>query len=109
MPSSPDTPKAESDCVTERRDAGGYYWRYDHSADEPRDSLAAVIMIAAEIAAEKARQTGKTHFVASTPLPSPAIYVLTHGHPELSKKAISVMLEFRPDGKRIRHEKPTED
>jgi hypothetical protein len=47
------------DCITERTDEHGYWWRYQHSNDEPRDTLTAAITIAGEVAANEARKSGK--------------------------------------------------
>src|SRR5208283_113944 len=46
------------DCITERTDEHGYWWRYQHSNDEPRDTLTAAITIAGEVAANEARKSG---------------------------------------------------
>jgi len=93
----------EINCITERRSADGYYWRYTHSPGEPQDTLTAAIMMAVEVAAEEARNAGKTYVVASTPRPSPAVYIFASDHPDRSNAAINVMYELTPDGGRIQH------
>ena len=59
-------------------------------------------MVAGEVAATEARKRGKTYFVASTPEPTAAVYVFACDHPDAGDRAINVMIEFTPDGKRIR-------
>ena len=95
-----------SPVITERRDAHGYYWRYDHPSGEPGDTLDAAICIAVEVAADEARRARKTHYVTSRPMPT-AVYILPCDHPELSATAMSVMFELSPKGKVIRRPKPT--
>jgi len=50
----------------------------------------------------KPRRTGKTYFVASTALPSPAVYVFACDHPDARNAAITIMVEQTPAGERIR-------
>jgi hypothetical protein len=38
------TPGNASDCIIERETPHGYWWRYQHSDDEPRDTLLAAIV-----------------------------------------------------------------
>jgi hypothetical protein len=94
---------AKPGCITERRDAHGYYWRYTHSPGEPAETLDMAIMVAGEVAATEARKNGRTYVVASTRQPSPAVFVLACDHPELAAIAMSVMCEFTPAGECIRH------
>jgi hypothetical protein len=49
-------------------------------------------MVAGEVAANEARKSGKTYVVASTPQPSPAIYVFACDHLDTRKVRISIML-----------------
>jgi hypothetical protein len=56
------------------------------------------IRVAGEVAADEARKSGKTYVVASTPQPSPAVFVLARNHPELAAIAMSVMYELTPEG-----------
>ena len=93
--------------ITENTTEHGYYWRYDHAPDEPQETLTMAIQVAGTVAADEARKTGKTYFVASTPAPFPAVYVLACDHPELSRMPISVMFELTPKGECIRRKKPT--
>jgi hypothetical protein len=74
----------------------GYYWRYDHSIGEPRETLRMAIGVAGTIAYDEASKSGKNYVVASRPEPEPAVYVLAFDHPELS--ALTVMFEFAPEG-----------
>lgn len=97
---------SEIDVITEHVTPYGYCWRYTHPKHEPQDTLTAIIMIAVDIAAEEARKSGKTYIVASTPRPSPAVYVFACDHPDRSNVAINVMYELTPDGRRIRHRGP---
>jgi hypothetical protein len=89
-------------CITERQTAHGYWWRYTHSDGEPRDTLTMAIMIAADVAAEEARKSGKTYVVASSPQPSPAVYVFACDHPDACKAGINVMYQLTPNGACIR-------
>jgi hypothetical protein len=89
-------------CITEKTTAHGYWWRYRHSQGEPQDTLTAAIMIASDVAATEARKTGKTYVVASTPQPSPAVYVLACDHPDAGNIGINIMYEFSPTGDCIR-------
>src|SRR5262249_2693291 len=97
----------EGHCITESRTAHGYYWRYTHAKDEDDETLLMAIRIAGDVAADEARKSGKTYVVASTPQPSPAVYVLAADHPELSSLAMHVMYAMTPEGECIRHRKPT--
>jgi hypothetical protein len=71
------------DCITERTDEHGYWWRYQHSADEAHDTLTAAIRVAADVAAEEARRSGKPYVVASSLRPpsmcSPVIIPIVPG------------------------------
>jgi hypothetical protein len=58
------TPGNASDCIIERETPHGYWWRYQHSDDEPRDTLLAAIMVAGEVAATEARKRNKAYYVA---------------------------------------------
>jgi hypothetical protein len=89
---------SESDCITERQTAYGYWWCYQHSNDEPHETLLAAIRVAAEVAADKARESGKNYVVASTPQPSPAVYMFACDHPDPSNVGISIMYELTPEG-----------
>jgi hypothetical protein len=84
-------------CITERQTAHGDWWRHRHSYDEPDDTLTAAIVIAAEVAADEARKSGKTNVVASTPEPSAAVYVFACDHPDASQADISIMYQPTPD------------
>jgi hypothetical protein len=68
-------PSNKPDCITEKRTAQGFWWRYTHSKDEPNETIEMAIRIAGEVAADEARKSGKTYVVALTPQPSPAVYV----------------------------------
>jgi hypothetical protein len=93
-------------CIRERRDDYGYIWSYEHSDDEPHDTLVSAIMIAGDVAAEEAAKDGKTYVVASTNAPPVTVYVLPFGHPMISKEALSVMFQLTPEGRCIRMAKP---
>jgi hypothetical protein len=70
-------------CITEGCCAHGYYWRYSHAPGEPEEALDMAIRIATMVAGTEANRSGKTHVVASTPQPSPAVFVLARTHPDL--------------------------
>jgi hypothetical protein len=65
-----------------------------------------LIRIATIVAGTEANRSGKTHVVASTPQPSPAVFVLARNHPDLAAIAISVIFEFTPEGECICHQPP---
>jgi hypothetical protein len=91
--------------MTEKTTEHGYYWRYDHSPDEPYETLDAAIMMAVEVAAVEARKARRTYYVTSTPAPV-ALYILRSDHPELLNPAMDIMFELTPKGKAIRRPKP---
>jgi hypothetical protein len=91
------------DCITERETPHGYWWRYQHSNDEPHETLIMAIRITGEVAANEARKRGKTYLVASAPQPSTAVYVFAYDHPDASKAGISIMFHLTPDGACIPH------
>jgi hypothetical protein len=91
-------------CITERRDAHGYYWRYTPSPGEPEETLDMAIRIATMVAGKEANRSRKTYVVASTSQPSPAVFVLARNHPELAAIAMSVMYELTPEGECIQHQ-----
>ena len=92
----------ESGCITARETPHGYWWRYQHSEDEPQDTLQTAIMIAGEVAATEARKRGKTYYVARAAAGTDTIYVFACDHPDASEAAVNVMFEFTPAGERIR-------
>jgi hypothetical protein len=61
------TARNKPDCITEKRTAQGFWWRYTHSKDEPNETIEMAIRAAGEVAADEARKSGKTYIVASTP------------------------------------------
>ena len=89
-------------CITERETPHGYWGRYTHSQDEPDDTLKAATMIAVNVARNEARKRGKNYCVASTPLPTAAVYIFASDHPDAADPAINVMLELTPSGESIR-------
>jgi hypothetical protein len=92
-------------CITERRDAQGYYLALPAVARRaPGETLDMAIRIATMVAGTEANRSGKTYVVASTPQPSPAVFVLARNHPELAAIAMSVMYELTPEGDCIRHQ-----
>ena len=95
-----------TNCISEYRDLHGYVWMYEHTPDEPHDTLVAAIMIACEVAGMEADKGGKTYVVASMEAPEAAIYVLPFGHPMISQKALSIMFQRASGGKCIRMAKP---
>jgi hypothetical protein len=91
--------------IDHRTEAHGYYWRYDHPAHEPSETLDAAIMLAVEVASTEARKSHSTYFVACTHMPI-AVYAVRADHPDISAKAMSVMYHASPKGKVIRQLKP---
>jgi hypothetical protein len=92
--------------ISEYRDLCGYVRRYEHTPDEPHDTLVAAIMIAGEVAGEEADKDGNTYVVAATNPPAVAVYVLPFGHPMISEKGLSIMYQRAAGGKCIRMPKP---
>ncbi len=92
-------------CITTATNEYGYYWRYDHSPDEPDETLEAAIMMAVDVAANEARNAAKTYYVTITISPT-ALYILPAGHPELSRLAMNVMFELTPKGKVVQRKRP---
>jgi hypothetical protein len=86
------------DCITARETPYGYWWRYQHSPGEPEETLAAVIMIAGDVAATEARKRSKTYYVARAATGADAIYVFASDHPDAQNAAINVMYECTPAG-----------
>ena len=98
-------PGNASDCIIERETPHGYWWRYQHSDDEPRDTLLTAIMVAGEVAATEARKRNKAYYVARAAYIDggpDAIYVFACDHPDARNASINVMFEFSPAGERIR-------
>jgi hypothetical protein len=93
-------------CISENRDLYGYVWMYEHTPDEPEDTMTAAIMIACEVAGMEADKDGKTYIVASTNAPSVAVYALPFGHPMISEKAMNIMFQRAAGGQCIRMPKP---
>jgi hypothetical protein len=83
----------------------GYYARYEHTPDEPAETLKAATLFAVEIASAEARKARKTYYVTSTSVPN-AVYLLRADHPELTF-AMKIMYELTPDGKVIQRDKQT--
>jgi hypothetical protein len=92
----------ESHCIAERQTPHGLWWRYRHSNSEPHETLLAAIRIAVTVAADEARERGKTYVVASASQPSPGVFVFAFDHPDASNVGISIMYELTPDGHCIR-------
>jgi hypothetical protein len=90
----------EPDCIIERRDANGYYWRFQDSPGEPLATSVAAVRVAATVAQDEARKSGKTYLVAMTT--EPAVYALPFDHPEFSPVAMTVLYELTPEGECIR-------
>jgi hypothetical protein len=91
------------ECITERYTPYGYWWRYSAAKDEPEITLVAAIQIAASVAADEARKSGKTYLVATTPARSPDVYVFACDHPDARKLGLDTMYEVTPAGECIRH------
>jgi hypothetical protein len=62
------------------------------------------VRIATMVAGQEAQRSRKTYFVALTPQPSPAVFVLARNHPELAAFTMSVMYELTPEGECIHHQ-----
>jgi hypothetical protein len=92
------TSEPASNCITARQTPYGFWWRYQHPAGEPEETLTGAIMVASEVAATEARKSRKTYVVASTPAPAPAVYVFARNHPDAARPNINIMYELTPNG-----------
>jgi hypothetical protein len=97
---------AASECPLSYHDEYGFVAIYEHSDDEPHDTLLAATAMFMNVAAAQAVEEGKTYVVASTPVPSYTVFVLPFGHPLIEKRALSIMNQLMPDGRRVRSLKP---
>jgi hypothetical protein len=95
-----------SECIVSYHDDYGFVFIYEHTDDEPHETLLAATAIAMNVAAEQAVKEGKTCVVASTTVPSYTVFGLPFGHPLIAKRALSIMNQLMPDGQRIRMPKP---
>lgn len=73
-------------------------------SDEQGENLLTALHVAAEVATEQARSSGKTYVMASATQPSPAIHVFACDHPDAGKADTRIIFEYLPDGRRIRRE-----
>ena len=95
-----------SEPIVSYHDEYGFVFIYEHSDDEPDETLLAATAIAMNVAAEQAVKEGKTYVVASTTVPSYTVFVLPFGHPLIVKRALSIMNQLMPNGQRVRSRKP---
>src|ERR1700677_3595955 len=95
-----------SQSVVSYHDDYGFVFIYEHSDDEPHETLLAATAIAMNVAAEQAVKEGKTYVVASTTVPSYTVFVLPLGHPLIVKRALNIMNQLMPEGQRVRMRKP---
>jgi hypothetical protein len=91
--------------ISDYRDLYGYVCVYEHTPDEPFETLYAVSKIFCEVAGMEAKKDAKTYVVALGTTPT-VIYALPFGHPMISKKALSIMYQVTPDGQCIRMPQP---
>ena len=96
----------KSECIVTYNDDYGFVFIYEHADDEPHETLLAATAIAMNVAAEQAVKEGKTYVVASTAVPSYTVFVLPFGHPMIVQRALSIMNQLMPDGRRVRMKKP---
>jgi hypothetical protein len=96
----------QSESIVSYYDDHGFVFTYEHSDDEPHETLLAATAIAMNVAAEQAVKEGKTYVVASTTVPSYTVFVLPLGHPLIVKRALSIMNQLMPNGQRVRSPKP---
>lgn len=95
-----------SEPIVSYHDDYGFVFIYEHSDDEPYETLLAATAIAMNVAAEEAVKGRKTYVVASTTVPLYTVFVLPFGHPLIEKRALSIMNKLMPDGTRVRTPKP---
>jgi hypothetical protein len=88
-----------SSAITDKH---GLVFVYEHSDDEPEETLVPAIVMATSVAAEQAVEEAKTFVIASTTVPSHTVFMLSFGHP---LSALSIMNQLMPDGQRVRSRK----
>ena len=68
-----------SEPIVSYQDDYGFVFIYEHSDDEPHETLLAATAIAMNVAAEQAVKEGRTYVVASTTVPLYTVFVLPFG------------------------------
>jgi hypothetical protein len=96
-PANDDCPAS---CITERQTAFGHWWRYSPSTpNEPDATLVAAIRVAATVAKDEARNTGKTFLVTRSRASPAAVYVFADDHPDARRLDLTALYEVTPSGK----------
>jgi hypothetical protein len=90
--------------IAEQQTEHGFWWRYTPSKDEPGQNLVIAVRAAAAVAAEQARNSGKTYIVAMGLHPSPAVYAFACDHLDTANPDMDIMFGFYPDGTRFVNE-----
>jgi hypothetical protein len=91
-----------ADMVHQRRAVHGFEWMVEVRSFVNDALLRSLMVTSANVAAREARQSGKTYVLATSPVPSRAIYVLAASHPRLvSHPQMTTRYEFTPSGQMI--------
>lgn len=92
--------------IIDYHDEHGFVAIYEHTDDEPHETLLAATAMFMSLAADQAVKEGKTYVVASTTVPTRAVFILPFGHPLIQQRALSIMTQLMADGQRVRSPKP---
>ena len=94
-----------TDTIPHYYDLFGFVAMYEHTPDEPFETLYAAQKVFCEVAGIEAKKDGKTYVVALGTTPT-VLYLLPFGHPMITEKALSIMYQLTPGGRRISMPKP---
>jgi hypothetical protein len=78
---------------------------YQHTRDEPFETLYAVRTMFCEVARAEAKKGAKTYVVALGTTPT-VLYVLPFGHPMITERALTIMYRLMPVGRCIEMGRP---
>jgi hypothetical protein len=65
------------------------------------ENFVIALRLAADVASEQARNSGKPYVVASASQSSPAVYLFASNHPDAGKADMIIMVKALPDARRI--------
>jgi hypothetical protein len=91
-----------ADMVHQRRAVHGFEWMVEVPSFLDDATIRSVIVTSANVAVREARQSGQNYVLASSLVPSRAVYVLAASHPRLvSHPQMTIRYEFTPSGQVI--------
>ena len=95
-----------ADFIGFKRTKYGMEWCCEHIPGMTDETLQTIVDTSAKVAAREARASGKNYFIATSPFPAAATFVLAADHPRFAQNpALRVRYEITPAGKVIRHER----